>query len=247
MNNIISAIDGPDGFSTELYLNNRDLELVRNLIRTQWLQRIEEFDPGKLDKFMTLEMSNYHQFSDILDHKNMWSKSKRILNSNAVNLFRQTSLIKDLEFHFGTFLISAEDGIEKEEIYWRLVRPNYQSDVGPLHADEWFWSLGHGTTPSGYRRIKVWISIFSELGKNGFGFVRGSHKKDWKYHGVIKDGMVKPQIDEDLDSLKLEIFEATPGQAIVFHDKLLHGGVVGGSSTRVSLEFTVFVKDAKYK
>jgi hypothetical protein len=57
---------------------------------------------------------------------------------------------------------------------------------------------------------------------------------------------VKPQIDEDENSLDAIIFDSKPGDAIVFHDRLLHGGAVGGSSTRVSLEFTMFVKDENY-
>jgi hypothetical protein len=84
------------------------------------------------------------------------------------------------------------------------------------------------------------------MGQNGFKYVAGSHRKKWRYHGVLKDGLMKPQIDEDESALGAEIFMSQPGQAIVFHDKLLHGGAPGGSTTRVSLEFTMFVKDINY-
>ena len=246
MIDIRKMLEGPEGFNTDVRFTDEELSMVRGLIKAQWLQRIEESGLGRSKVFENLEMNRYHEQSHTLDHKSMWPKSKRILGADAVKSIRQTSLFKMLEAEFGPFVISGEDGIEKEEVYWRLVRPNGATDVGPLHADEWFWALGHGTTPAGHQRVKVWISIYSEMGHNGFKFVAGSHKKAWRYHGVAKDGFTKPQIDEDESTLGAEIFRSEPGQAIVFHDKLLHGGAPGGSSTRVSLEFTMFVKDENY-
>ncbi len=239
-------LEGPEGFNTELRFAADELEMVRSLIKAQYLQRIEESGAGRSKLFASLEMNRYHEQCNILDHKTMWPKSKRILGSEAVKAIRQTSLIKALEGEFGPFVISGEDGIEKEEVYWRLVRPNCATDVGPLHADNWFWALGHGTTPAGHQRVKVWVSIYSEAGQNGFKYVAGSHQKEWRYHGVTRDGFIKPQIDEDESMLDVEIFRSDPGQAIVFHDKLLHGGAAGGNTTRVSLEFTMFVADESY-
>lgn len=246
MTNLKKMLEGSKGFSTELMFTADELGMVRRLIKSQWLERIEESGAGRSKMFENMEMTYYHEQSHILDHDNMWPKSKRILGTDAVKAIRQTSLMKKLEAEFGVFSISAEDGVEKEEVYWRLVRPDGPTDVGPLHADEWFWALGHGATPAGHQRVKVWISIYSEIGQNGFKFVSGSHKKAWRYHGVVKNGFTKPQIDEDESTLDAEIFMSEPGQAIVFHDKLLHGGAPGGRTTRVSLEFTIFVKDENY-
>jgi hypothetical protein len=246
MTNIKQMLEGPEGFNTEVRFTADELAMVRGLIKSQWLQRIEESGAGRSKVFENMDMNHYHEQCHLLDHKNMWPKSKRILGADAVKAIRQTSFFKTLEAELGPFAISGEDGIEKEEVYWRLVRPDGATDVGPLHADEWFWALGHGATPAGHKRVKVWISIYSERGQNGFKFVSGSHKKTWRYHGVAKDGFMKPQIDEDEYTLSVEIFMSQPGQAIVFHDKLLHGGAPGGSNTRVSLEFTMFVKDEKY-
>jgi hypothetical protein len=243
MLNILKMLDGADGFTIDLSLNNEDLSLVRDLIRSQWLKRIDDYKSGLSCQFNSIEMDQYHTLCHLVDHNNMWPKSKRILSKDSLKKLRKTSLFLKLEDEFGKFVISGEDGIEIEEVYWRLVRPDNLNDVGPIHADKWFWDLGHGSTPSGHRRIKVWISIFSEIGKNGFKFIRGSHKKKWRYHGVERDSIIKPQIDEDISTLDAEIFKGHPGQAIIFHDSLLHGGEVGGTTTRVSLEFTMFVKN----
>jgi len=51
---------------------------------------------------------------------------------DAVEIIRSASLIVSLEKEFGLFEIYGEDGIEIEEVYRRLVRPDGLSDVGAL-------------------------------------------------------------------------------------------------------------------
>jgi hypothetical protein len=143
---------------------------------------------------------------------------------------------------FGNFIISNEEGIELEEIYWRLVRPNKKEDVGPLHADSWFWDLGHGKSDSNTIRIKLWMPLYSEPGLNGFRYVSNSHLMNIKYVGEKRNGILKPKIIDDENNFKIEVFDGKPGEAIIFNDKLLHGGMVGGSKTRVSIEFTILIK-----
>lgn len=138
------------------------------------------------------------------------------------------------------------ENVGREEIYWRLVRPNEKNDIGPLHADSWFWELGHGVTPDKVVRVKIWIGIYVDLGFNGFVYIPDSHLKDWPYHAEMKNGFYKPVIDVAEDNLDRLLFESNPGDTMIFHDKLLkllHGGAIGrGNCTRVSLEFTMFVK-----
>lgn len=241
----MSELDGSDGFSTRFRFTQPDLALVRSLIRDQWLQRVAEVAPTVLSVFEATPMDQYHLIADLIDHKSLWPKASRILPEAAVAKLRNTGLIKELERELGPFRISNEEEIEREEAYWRIVRPGNASDVGPLHADEWFWSLGHGKCPVGVRRVKVWIAIHCDTGMNGFIYVPGSHVRDWPYHGENRDGLLKPQIDFDPSSLDVRIFKSEPGQAIVFHDRLLHGGTVGGKTTRLSLEFTMFVDPAR--
>ena len=53
----------------------------------------------------------------------------------------------------------------------------------------------------------------------------------------------------DNNNLKLitkNLIFSNSGEAIIFNDQLLHGGVVGKNETRVSLEFTMFVKEENY-
>ena len=78
--------------------------------------------------------------------------------------------------------------------------------------------------------------------------VANSQKKEWRYHGEFRHGFIKPKIDEDESNLAAELLHTAPGDVVVFHDKLLHGGALNlGKYCRLSLEFTLFVPESGYK
>jgi ectoine hydroxylase-related dioxygenase (phytanoyl-CoA dioxygenase family) len=59
----------------------------------------------------------------------------------------------------------------------------------------------------------------------------------------VINGLAKPIFDEKLEDLDIHLVETHPGQAVVFHDKLLHGGAVNMADTcRVSMELTMLVR-----
>lgn len=242
MQSIKDALDGVCGYAKITFLP-AELEILRALIRKQWLERIYEIAPDQINHFDKISMDRYHELTNLIDHRSTWPKLERILPQSAVDQVRQLPTFKKLADEFGEFMISDEENLGRENIYWRLVRPDSPSDVGPMHADQWFWDLGHGKTPKGIRRVKIWIAIYCESGKSGFRLVSGSHLRDWPYHGEFRDGLTKPVIDIADNELDIEIFDSKPGDAIVFNDKLLHGGAIGGITSRVSLEFTMFVQN----
>ena len=240
-------LEGESGYFAGLAFSCGELEQLRHMITNHWLETIKSVAGDDVAaEFASIGMNRYHEKAHLLDHANIWPKIGRLLDPNSVLTIRSMSLFRKLEDEFGPFQLSDEENIGRELIYWRLVRPKVASDVGPLHADAWFWELGHGTTPPGYQRVKVWTAIFCDEAESGFVFVPGSHKSVYAYDAVSKNGMIKPQIR--IDDLRVNVvpFEAKPAEAIVFHDRLLHGGVVGSKTTRVSMEFTMFVKNEKY-
>lgn len=193
-------------------------------------------------------MNRYHEKASLIDHKAAWPKTARILPPAAVSEIRTMPFMKYLESEFGEFLISDEEEVGWEEIYWRIVRP-HAPDIGPLHADSWFWKAGHGKMPEGKERAKVWIAVYSESGRNGLRIVPGSHRQtDFRYHVTERDGILKPQIDENEADLPIELLPTEPGDVVIFHDDLVHGGAENrGSTTRVSLEFTLLVNKTALK
>src|SRR3990167_10922376 len=233
-----------EGYYLGLSLQEKELNLIRSLIKTQRIDNIKRAEPLHWKTFFDRGIEKYHELSHLVNHALIWPKVNRVLPKMAVDLIRSTSFIKALENTYGQFEISDEENLGREEIYWRLVRPNESDDVGPLHADAWFWELDHGATPKNVTRVKVWIAIYCESGLNGLRVVPCSQKREWQYHGEYRDGFSKPQIDVNEKDLPIQLVFTKPGDAIIFHDKLLHGGAINrGKNTRVSIEFTLFVKN----
>jgi len=245
---IKEKVNGVEGFTTGLKFTDEELAEVRNVIRANFLARIKEMAPEHAQKFSDIDLDHYHELAHLIKHDCPWPKEVRLFSEEEVEKIKNTSVFKRLKEEFGCFTLCDRcpqyGPHRREEMYWRIVRPNASLDVGPLHADRWFWDVGTAATlPPGKECVKVWISVYCESGKAGLRVVPGSHKKKWKYHAVEKHGAVKPQIDEDEKNLSVKIVPVDPGEAIVFHNDLLHGGFKGtGQLTRVSMEFTIFVE-----
>ncbi len=245
--NILHDLNNGPGYNTSISLTNVELETVRTFIKNHVITILKKqrVDNNVIDFLLKHGLTKYHVISKNIPHDSIWPKINRILSHDFVDYFRKTDFIKEIEKKLGSFDVTDEESIGREEFYFRLVRPESPTDVGPLHADEWFWSLGHGHIPEDKMRIKVWIPIHIEQGKSGFQFIPSSQRSDeYRYIGVEKHGFIKPQIttpQEILDS-RVQIHSGDAGNAIIFHDKLIHGGKIGGRLTRVSLEFTTLVK-----
>jgi ectoine hydroxylase-related dioxygenase (phytanoyl-CoA dioxygenase family) len=127
-------------------------------------------------------------------------------------------------------------------MYWRLVRPGVHGDIGPLHADKWFWDIGvyPGVVPEGATRAKVWVAVYCEPGASGLQVVPGSQNDNIPWERKVVHGMIKPQLLVEESTLDAITLPTTPGDAVVFHDELIHGGSrTPCSLTRVSFEFTI--------
>lgn len=237
------GLEGADGFVTGLCLTAAELHRVKTWIERQWLATLRQQAPTLAGRFEQLGIERYHELAHLVDHAALWPKRARILPPDAAAEIRRTSLLRRFETEFGPFSISNEEQIGWDEISWRIVRPGQAADMGPLHADAWFWDLGHGTEPSDRERVKVWVAVVAEPGRSGLRLVPGSHRRRWRYHGERRHGMLKPQLDEREEDLDIQLIATRPGDAVVFHDRLLHGGALNrGEVTRISFELTLFVR-----
>ena len=228
---------GP-GYYTGQSLNDFELRTLRDMIAAQYLERVSALAPALAERAAALGIQNYHRLGPAIDHETAWPKASRILPAADVAVVRRMSFFRAVEAEFGPVVISDD------ELNWRLVRPGAAGDVGPVHADEWFWDLGYGRLPDGHYRFKVWIPVFAEPGYNGLCVKPFSHHRtDWRHHTEIRHGIPKPVFDEDAEALDMQLLSLGPGQLVMFHDRLLHGGVVNrGATCRVSVELTVFFR-----
>jgi hypothetical protein len=246
--NLKSKIFDTPGYSRDVKLSPDELSVFREAITEQWLAVIGESRPELVSQFRDIGIENYHQLAQQLKHEKIWPKQNRCLPKTSCNRVKELPFLQTLRDELGDFAISDvfygdthEAG--REEIYWRLVRPNAKTDVGTIHADKWFhdvMGMDDQAFPPGSVTVKIWIPIFSQPGRNGLMIVPNSHLKEWRYHGVPGAGGMKPVIDEDVATIGAELMLTEPGNMLLFNEGTLHGGAVNlGDQTRVSVEITM--------
>jgi hypothetical protein len=232
MRSLLDQINASPGYSFG-QLTEAELAYVRAEITAQYLDRLRVLQPNLVADAERLGLQNYHQLPIAFNHGRAWPKATRLLPVRNVESFSQMGFFQAIQREVGPTAVISHD-----ELNWRLVRPNQPSDVGPLHADGWFWDGGYGEMPAGWDRFKIWIAIHTEKGRNGLKMLADSHTRDWKHHFEMRDGVNKPVFDEPEPEVPLLPMQA--GEMVMFHDRALHGGAVNpGSTCRVSLELTV--------
>ncbi len=233
---ILDEINEGPGFCLEGLAPN-ELEFVRGLIFDQYLSRIGQLQHDLVPIARERGIARYHTLPTTFEHGKSWPKASRLLDPKYVADFSRMGFFRRIQSQIGPTAVISHD-----KLNWRLVRPNQPSDIGPIHADKWFWDAGYGygSMPDGFDRFKVWIAIHTEPGANGLCVKPHSHRQEWKHHFEEKDGVRKPVFDEDPDVLETELLPLGAGKLVMFHDELLHGGVVNrGATCRVSIELTV--------
>ena len=242
------SIEKNEGFSLSLSMNDQELQFLRNNIYEQWLYRIQLVSPKIAARIFKekISMDDYHLISDDLDHSTIWPKLSRVLSFSFFKDFSKTIFYKDLGKIFGSFEISDEENLGWPNLYWRITRPNSPNDIGPLHRDSWFWELNNSYKKPKYsfKRIKVWIPVYTIIGQNGLLVEPHSQKRmDIRWSSRKLHGINKPNLEMAKDQLSPILLNVASGNAVIFNDNLIHGGALNCSSkTRVSLEFTMLVK-----
>lgn len=233
------AIEHGVGYDT-FKLRDFELSLLRDMVFDSYISVIKMNLGVDCKPFYNIGIDRYHTLSERIEHKSTWNKINRILPPSDVEQIKNLSVYKALKKCFGDkCFVSGEEGIGWEEVYWRLIRPGSE-DISPVHADSWFWELGHGAIPKNYKRVKVWIPLYNEAGLNGLQVLPFSQvNNQFSYKGVFVDGMIKPRIVSMPSKSKMKVVNTQDGEALIFHDNLIHGGAINTSDkTRVSLEFT---------
>lgn len=241
---------GEKGYSSDLFLSSDELMTIRMFVTEQWKAVLSDNYPQLKSAFNSASVEDYHTISSNINHNETWPKSNRLFSQETVNKIKSMNFFNSLLNEFGFFEISdvydTRQHFGREEIYWRLVRPGVAGDVGEFHADIWFhktFNSGKGMFPEDVVTVKVWIPLFCEPGKSGLAIVPGSHRKEWSYYLEEKGGMQKPIPKDNFNELGARLIPTSPGNALIFHEKTIHGGVLNsGSKTRVSIEITMVIK-----
>jgi predicted O-methyltransferase YrrM len=244
---ILDDIYRGDGYFIADILDAEGLAELRRIVDDKFHSALKLKYPELYDEFAELRADQYHLKSQLIDHANMWRKAMRTFEPALVERFLALPWKERLAERVGPFEVLGDEEVGLPDVYMRLVRPNAPSDVGPIHADQWFTDLGNHSYDPDLLLVKVWIPVYSEPAKDGLVGVPGSHLNPVHYDSELRDGYVKPVLPKEVEaSIEPIRLPANPGQAVSFRYDFLHGGTVNhGANTRVSLEATLILKSGR--
>jgi hypothetical protein len=228
------------GFKKVPLLSSSELDHVRKLLIIK-INNLLGLKLGSDERNFEEFLSNYSNEA----HQKLLIKTNRILSQDESLQFIKLESIQKLISSFpgykvGSVMHGNKTEEDRPEIYFRIVRPKMENDIGPLHCDSWFNQLYNVPTPNG-NSFKTWISIYSEPGKNGLMVVPKSHNSLWNFRKNETNDGPRPFPAFEESNLNKVLVETNPGDAIIFPCTLLHGGAVNqGRLPRVSMEITFF-------
>jgi hypothetical protein len=247
LNNKRAIYDDP-GYTLDYKIPASDLAVLRELVTEQFLSNIASIDEELVAKFEKAGIDRYHDLSSLIEHEKAWPKLRRCLPQSSCERIKKLSFWKTIErdfapFKLGPVVYEKEIDYGRDEMYWRIVRPDQKDDVGTLHADRWFHeSMGirKRVFPANGNALKLWLAIYVEKGLSGLAFVENSHKQQWDYKSVEIENTSKPRLGVDEDKIATNLLPTASGDIIIFNEDIVHIGAINKSnSTRISLEVTL--------
>ncbi len=240
-----NAFGGALGLRKGPAFTDSERDRMKEMIKAHLVDTAKGFSADAAAEVRAVDLELYHEISDRLDHRQLLSKKGRIMTDEAVQEMKGMSFFDYARKAFGAdHYLSDEEGIGHEQVCLRVVRPNVREDVGSLHADHWFWEHYDWAPPPGEGRTKMWMGVCVDGVQNGLRLAPGSHRENRPYR-VVRDGhKIAFAPDFDLNTLDLRVFDAKPGEPILFNYRTLHVGTFNTApTTRVSVEITFMYKE----
>jgi hypothetical protein len=229
-------IDPQSGYSIKKFENLRGL-LTESLLGIIQSTKIHLSSDGRVlteSQIFSLLLTNHEIFKE---------KKARIFPHSEARSIVPHILDWARNYSENCDFITDEENLGYPNVYIRVVRALHNEDVGPMHADKWFWDLGSLPFPKTHRRLKVWAPLLQNDAKPALKIYPASHTMTFDYEGQRgSDGKMRPILNCPSISNCVVRAPVKVGECIVFHDSLLHGGAVDNSN-RISVEFTLAIKN----
>ena len=186
---------------------------------------------------------------DSVTHDKISNKNLRFLNAEQIDIIKNMNFFKILKNELDKKNISTKaiggvfnENETDEEIYFRVVRPFYLSDVGVPHADAWYhdsYNPSEKLKNALSSSFKIWIPIFPDIRYAGLSILQNSNDSFKNYKKIFKGSGFVPSIDFSND-IKLDQVFTDSGELLIFHPYTIHCGVVNyDTKCRISVEITL--------
>jgi hypothetical protein len=218
-----------------------DKTFFRQAVLTSYKSLISKFYPNVMGDYLN-SPEHYHMFANDKIHKLAFTQKNRTFSRETSNNVLELQIFKSIFSRYPATIFSDWESKSHPDFIWRVIRPG-PVDLSPIHSDMWFWEAGLGRMPKfgEYTRVKGWVPILNEVGQSGLSVFPGSQEKMYKPRLQMRDGILKPVVDQRLFEGKMENLVLQYGDIVFFHDNLIHGGFSEGTNTRFSLEFTMMI------
>jgi ectoine hydroxylase-related dioxygenase (phytanoyl-CoA dioxygenase family) len=193
---------------------------VPQLIAPEWLQAIKD----GWDHIYTETDQAIHKFYDGLEGEFMETVRNHELSPEIQRMMKH-SPIADVA---SKLLESAEIWLYQDEYF---IKEGGNSRRTPWHQDLMYWPM------EGEKIVSIWMSIDPLEKEECLEFVPGSHhltqydgfdpgdvgnSQNTPYYG---GGLPQlPDIEAERDKWNIASWKITPGDALIFHSRMLHGG-----------------------
>lgn len=236
-----------------------------DLIKKILINRIKKLEKNKQTILLTPNnIKNYHKL-DIVDKKHniICKPSTRYINlSKKINdkvlsnqqiksiIFSSWGHSKAMIFWCGNL---KKNQMKKNVVGFRISRPeNHKKNAKPrtdatgIHCD---LHVGGKICTDKNSLISMWVPLVGFNKKYTLNLAPKSHLKDHPFKDFSKSKTVSKLFKNNYNKkFKFIRPNLKPGQAIVFHNNILHGNSFNlGSNTRVSIEIRIYnIKNMKY-
>jgi hypothetical protein len=268
---IMHTLEKGDGYVVPFSLSEEDLRKIRELLSDHLRKWLRKTISGKESEvvFKNIEIQDYHQISDPVNHREFMHIKNRELSNEARQVIQEMNFFKVLEGWFPNSTIEDPLGYRMN---FRVARPDKEFDVFPCHADLWYWQDFKKSGPStlvyeknnrsrllwvrdednksNLTRWHVWIPICSESGLNGLKVAPRSQLRAWEHKQMDKKkyitaypkaSMSKYELAES-EQIEMKLLNIEPGEVVLFHDGVVHQGALNrGQESRVALLFNIHV------
>ena len=79
----IKSVESSSGYYSANFLNKSELAQLRNEIRQQYEQVLINYYPELEEKYLKFGMQDYHDWSHLVNHSNIWPKKNRFYQEKA--------------------------------------------------------------------------------------------------------------------------------------------------------------------
>ncbi len=220
--------------------------LIISSIEIHLQKQLKTLNPN--DNLIKLKKSILENYSLINESvwSDLFSKSYRSLGQAEANKL-SPYFIKYLSQQLNTSIELSDDlNLGYPCFSIRLVRPQNYSDIGPIHADQWFIDIGATRERFGKQKselLKFWLPLVSSKSKSNLLVLPYSQRNPdkYKYDSVETEYGKKPKLITNITPNEMTMIDNKPGEPVIFHMLLMHGGALNTSRTyRLSLEFEFF-------